>query len=393
MAVAYARQRPFSLPFFSTVKKCFHSAQSMEQTLKAAIEGRNFLHIPRLLSSYPQKPHPNPFSFLSSSSPVTQIKTVDEILQSLISLRPRPVSSTTYFLLLTQYLTNSNLLPLTLAILQQYIRSGSKIPQQTRLSLSQSWLHQRCTQTIVDILSETRSIGYPPDRSTCNYIISSLCSVDEVGEAVSILREMRKARCEPDAESYDLVIEAACRKRRTKELVEILGEMIRIGIRPKQGTVLRVVSALRANGDVWRAKEIVVGLERHGVEVGFHSFEVLLEGCLKMNEFLLAAEVVMEMTDRGLIPYIDARQRVVEGLASVGEFRLQFEIAHLVEEQFIVNKTAYEAANWANNGGLVYHSKTVHGAANCSRDICIILGLLRKLCNFTRQSKIKKKQT
>ncbi|XP_068647808.1 pentatricopeptide repeat-containing protein At1g06270 [Aristolochia californica] len=319
MATAYARYRSLSPPFISTLQHFFHSVPPLEQSLKTAIERKDFLRIPNLLSSCPQKPYPNPLSFLSSFPLEAQIKTVDEILQSLIPLRPRSLSCNTYFLLLSQFLTSSYLLPLSLAILQQYIHSGSKIPQQTHLSLSQSWLHQRCTQTIVDILSETRSIGYPPDRSTCNYLLFSLSSVDEVGEAVSILREMRKARCEPDAESYDVVIEGACRKLRTGEMAEILGEMVRMGIRPRQGTVLRVVSAMRANGEVKRAKEILVGLERDGFEVGFHSFEVLLEGCLKRKEFLLAGEVVMEMAERGLIPYIRARQRVVEGLASVDE--------------------------------------------------------------------------
>lgn len=37
---------------------------------------------------------------------------------------------------------------------------------------------------------------------------------------------------------------------------------------------------------------------------------------------MLAGKMVVEMAERGLIPYIKARLRVVEGLASIGEREL-----------------------------------------------------------------------
>lgn len=95
-----------------------------------------------------------------------------------------------------------------------------------------------------------------------------------------------------------------------------------MGLMPRQGTVGRVVAAMRANREMRRAAEMVGFLEREGCEVGFESYEMVMEGCVERGEYVLAGKVVMEMTRRGLIPYIGMRQRVVEGLASIGEREL-----------------------------------------------------------------------
>ena len=70
---------------------------------------------------------------------------------------------------------------------------------------------------------------------------------------------------------------------------------------------------------------------RGTVSVGFESYELLVEGCLECREYILAGKVTMGMTDRGFIPYIKVRQKVVEGLAGIGEV----ELASAVRRRFV----------------------------------------------------------
>lgn len=175
----------------------------------------------------------------------------------------------------------------------------------------------------MEILSEMRTIGYPPEGATCNYLLSSLCAVDELCEAIAVLRGLNSSGCSPDSEGYGTVIGACCAARRTEVAAELMREMVgKQRLTPKQGTAVRVVAAMRANGEVRQAAEMVGWLEREGCGVGFQSHEMAVEGCVERKEYVAAGKAVMEMVGRGYIPYIQVRQKVVEGLAAMGEREL-----------------------------------------------------------------------
>ncbi|KDP31766.1 hypothetical protein JCGZ_12227 [Jatropha curcas] len=166
-------------------------------------------------------------------------------------------------------------------------------------------------------------IGYYPDCGTCNYIIYCLCAVDQLLEAVKVLKGMGRVGCVPDLESYGIVIGSMCVARKTADAVEMIKEMVvKLRLNPRQGTVVKLLAMLRANREIWRAVEIIEFLEREGCPVGFESYELVVEGCLDCKEYILAGKVAIGMTEKGFIPYIKVRQKVVEGLAGAGEWKL-----------------------------------------------------------------------
>lgn len=144
---------------------------------------------------------------------------------------------------------------------------------------------------------------------------------------------MVRAECVPDLESYDIVVGAMCRARRTADAVEMLKQMVvKVGLNPRQGTVVKVASALRANRETWKAVEMIEFLEKEAFFVGFECYELVVEGCLECREFILAGKIVMAMTRRGFIPLIRVRQKVVEGLEAVGEEKILCAVRQQLQE-------------------------------------------------------------
>lgn len=301
---------------------------SLQESVRAAVESRTYRQIPDLfIASKESCQNPNPFSFLSSFSVARRTQVIDEMLQDFISIRPRYHPYVTYSCLLTYVLQSPDPFPIALAIVQRVIRSGCVPVPQTHLLLSSAWLERRQQrESVSKLLLEMESIGYCPDCGTCNYLISSLCKVDQSNEAVQVLRGMCKAGCIPDLDTYGTVIGAMCRIRRIDVVVELVKEMVKFGLTPRQEIVVKVIAAMRARKDVWRAVEIVELLQSEGILVGFESYESVLEGCLECREYVLAGKVVMGMTNRGFIPYIRARQKVVEGLANAGDWKLAYAV-------------------------------------------------------------------
>ena len=143
-----------------------------------------------------------------------------------------------------------------------------------------------------------QDIGYCLDSVMCNYIISSLCAVDQLEEAVKVLRHMSRAGCLPDLESYAGLIAEMCKFRRTVDAVELVKQMVqKARLTPRQGIVVKVVAILRANREIWKAVKMIEFLERKGNPVGFESYELVVEGCMECGEYILARKVVVAMTE------------------------------------------------------------------------------------------------
>ncbi|XP_021887141.1 pentatricopeptide repeat-containing protein At1g06270 [Carica papaya] len=315
----------FLLPLNRVCSISSPAFHAVEETIRAAVESKNYEQIPDLLIlSKQSSQRNNPFLFLSNFSQIRRTQIIDDMLQAFLPLRPRSRPLIAYSYLLSHTLQAPSPLPLSLAILQCILRSGSRPALQTHLFLSSAWLHRRRqSHSVSNILLEMKSIRYFPDSTTCNYIISSLCGVDQLPEAVKVLKGMAAAGCIPDVESYGTVIAAMCSGRKTADAVDMVKQMVvKVGLVPSQGTVVKMVAALRANREIRQAVEVIDLLEREGYSVEFESYELTIEGCLECREFILAGKMAIEMTDRGFIPYIKVRQKVVEGLASIGEWKL-----------------------------------------------------------------------
>ncbi|KAJ0430635.1 putative tetratricopeptide-like helical domain superfamily [Helianthus annuus] len=326
----------FSFAFlrFSYPIHTISSQQLLEQSIKSAIEAKTYRQIADILNASKEASQAsNPFSFLSNFHHQHRAKIIDEILQSFIPIRPRNHPQRAYAYLLSFTLQGPDPLPLSLAILQRTLRSGCTPVPQTHLLLSSVWIHQRKEfgHTVSNMLLQMHSIGYKPDGGVCNYLISSLCKVDQYEEAVQVLRSMAGAGCVPDLDSFGSVIGLLCHYRKTKNIEELMKEMVsKFRLSPRKELVVKVFKSMRANKDVHKAVEMVIFLEEMDIQIGFESYEVVVETCLESSLFVLAGKVVMRMTNRGFIPYIKVRQKVFDGLAAVGEL----EFAYILKMKF-----------------------------------------------------------
>jgi pentatricopeptide repeat protein len=320
--------------YFSSQIHSVSSQQLLEKSIKSAIESKSYQQIADILStSNDASQTSNPFSFLSNVHESHRTKVIDEILQSFIPIRPRSHPRVAYAYLLSFTLQSTNPLPVSLAIIQRTLQSGCSPVPQAHLLLSSVWLHERkqSDQTVASMLLQMQSIGYKPDGGVCNYLILSLCKVDQYEEAVQVLRSMGGAGCIPDLDSFGSVIGVLCDLRKTKYVEELMKEMVsKFRLSPRKEMVVKILKAMRANKDAHKAVELVKFLEEMDIQIGFDSYELTVEMCLESSLFVLAGKVVLRMTNRGFIPYIKVRQKVFEGLTSVGEV----DLAYILKKKF-----------------------------------------------------------
>jgi pentatricopeptide repeat protein len=310
------------------------SPKSLQECIKTAVKTKTYNQIPELLNSSKESyQNPNPFTFLSTFPEDLRTQTIDEILQNFIDIRPRYLAQSAYSCLLSYTLQNPNPLPMAFAILQRTLRSGWVPVPQTHLLLSNAWHEIRQKpRTVSAILLDMQLIVYRADSGICNYLISSLCKVDQLTEAVKVLKGMCGTGCIPDLDSYDYIIGYMCKYRRIAGVIELVHDMVgRLGLTPRHQTVVKVLGLFRSKKDMRRGVEMLEFLSSNGVNVGFESFNLVVKGCLECGDFVLAGKVAVEMTNRGFIPYIEERQKIFDKLVGVGEL----ELANVLRRRFM----------------------------------------------------------
>lgn len=142
---------------------------------------------------------------------------------------------------------------------------------------------------------------------------------------------MRTAGCVPDLDSFCSVIGPLCDLRKTKKVEELTKEMVsKFKLSPRKEMVVKIIKAMRANKEVNETVEMISFLEEMNIEIGFESYELVVEMCLEDNSFILAGKVAIRMTNKGFIPHIKVRQKVFQGLADLG----QLELAYILKNKF-----------------------------------------------------------
>ncbi|KAI4389676.1 hypothetical protein MLD38_001877 [Melastoma candidum] len=309
----------------SSLVRSIHLSQDLKESVEDLVQKKSYERIPDILDSSEELcRNPSLFGFLSNLSRDTRIHVIDEMLRSFGSIRPRWKPWNVYSCLLGYTLQSCDPFPISLCIIQRMLRSGCLPVPQTHVFLTSAWLESRSwSHSAADILLDMKSIGHSPDCGTCNYVITSLCAVDQLNEAMHVLSCIARAGCIPDTDSYGTVIAAMCRARKTTQAVEMLREMVtKAALTPRQDTMAKVILALRKNKEVRKAVGVIELLENEDHDIGFEVYERTVESCLACDEYVLAAKTVMRMTARGFIPYIMVRQRLVEGLTARGDWDL-----------------------------------------------------------------------
>lgn len=306
-----------------------HNSDTYDEMVKIAVRKRDFKFVAHLLAKMKTEGVSalQTFAFLNEDDSV-----VDEMLQAFFRMKfpePRDAYDAVVF-----HFCEANRLELALAAIQGMIRLGYRPNPQIFVALSNAWCEQTRICRPEEILEKMREFGYRPDGNTCNLVLKALSAVGKVDEAFALLDSMRLAGCEPDSQSYDVLIWGACEIGDGDGALQLLHRMtVHEGFTPRQKTYTTIIRALDRIGDCVKAYDMVNFLNERDLSLSFHNYQMVAEMCYENFERVAAANILIQMTDKGFIPYIELRQRVFHSLVRKGEhelaWRLRRKLMHL----------------------------------------------------------------
>lgn len=306
-----------------------HDSDTYDEMVKIAVRKRDFKFVSHLLAKMKSEGVSalQTFAFLKEDDGI-----VDEMLQAFIRMKfPEPRDA--YDALVFQF-CEANRLEFALAAIQGMIRSGYRPIPQIFVVLSDAWCERIRVCRPQEILEQMRKFGYRPDGDTCNFVLKALSAVGKVDDAFALLDSMRLAGCEPDSQSYDILIWGSCEIGDGDGGLQLLHRMImHEGFTPRQKTYTTIIRALDRVGDCVKAYDMVNFLNDRDYPLSFHNYQSVAEMCYANFERVAAANILIQMIDKGHIPYVELRQKVFHSLVRKGEhelaWRLRRKLMHL----------------------------------------------------------------
>lgn len=152
-----------------------------------------------------------------------------------------------------------------------------------------------------DLLSFFFEIRSPPNVSSGNKIMYSLCKDFGSESAYLYLRELERTGFKPDEITFGILIGWSCRERNLRKAFIYMSELLFNGLKPDSHSYNALISGMLKEGLWENAQGILAEMVDQGIEPNLLTFRILLAGYCKARQFEEAKKIVLEMERCGFI--------------------------------------------------------------------------------------------
>lgn len=176
-------------------------------------------------------------------------------------------------------------------------------------------------------------MGLLPSAFVIIRLISELCRLGNIEEAVEVLKvvESRKLSCVE--EIYSIIIQASCEHRLIEETNHLFGRMLDLGMKPKLVVYNSVISMLCKLGSLDNAKRIFEIMNRKRCLPDSITYSALIHAYGEARHWEAAYELLIEMLGLGLSPHFHTYSLVDKLLREHGQLDLCLKLERKLESQ------------------------------------------------------------
>ncbi|PIA63272.1 hypothetical protein AQUCO_00200947v1 [Aquilegia coerulea] len=185
------------------------------------------------------------------------------------------------------------------------------------------------------IFWSTGDLGVLPSPFVINQMISELCRLRKIDEAIEIFRlvEERKLNCL--GESYTLVIQALCEVRRVQEACKLFEQMLSQDLKPKLGVYNSLICMLCKLGNLEKAERLFEIMNKRRCEADNVTYTALIHGYGWARNWEAAYGLLIEMLKMGWCPHFHTYSLVDKLLKEHGQIDLALKLARKLEIQLL----------------------------------------------------------
>ncbi|KAE9598068.1 hypothetical protein Lal_00003904 [Lupinus albus] len=138
-----------------------------------------------------------------------------------------------------------------------------------------------------------------PDLCTYNSLITVLCKVGKVNDALIVWEELKGSGLEPDEFTYRIVIQGCCKSYRIDEALRVFNEMQNNGFRVSTVVYNSLLDGLFKARKVLEACQVFEKMVEEGVKTSCWTYNILIDGLLKNGRAEAAYTLFCDLKKKG----------------------------------------------------------------------------------------------
>ncbi|WJX75386.1 hypothetical protein P8452_58923 [Trifolium repens] len=191
-----------------------------------------------------------------------------------------------------------------------------------------SWGDLATSMKLFNEMKEDKNL-FGPDMCTYNSVLSVLCKVGKINDALIVWDELKGCGYEPDEFTYTILVRGCCRTCRMDEALRIFNEMKDNGFRPGVLVYNCVLDGLFKAAKVNEACQMFEKMAQEGVKASCSTYNILIHGLIKNGRSEAGYTLFCDLKKKG--QFVDGISYSIVVLQLCKEGHLE-EALELVEE-------------------------------------------------------------
>ncbi|XP_045798288.1 pentatricopeptide repeat-containing protein At4g01570 [Trifolium pratense] len=191
-----------------------------------------------------------------------------------------------------------------------------------------SWGDLVTSMKLFNEMKEDKNL-FGPDMCTYNSVLSVLCKVGKINDALIVWDELKGCGYEPDEFTYTILVRGCCKTCRMDEALRIFNEMKDNGFRPGVLVYNCVLDGLFKAAKVNEACQMFEKMAQEGVKTSCSTYNILIHGLIKNGRSEAGYTLFCDLKKKG--QFVDGISYSIVVLQLCKEGHLE-EALELVEE-------------------------------------------------------------
>ncbi|KAL5550219.1 hypothetical protein UlMin_000395 [Ulmus minor] len=185
----------------------------------------------------------------------------------------------------------------------------------------------------VQVFWAVHELGLLPSSFVIIQLLSELCRLGKMDEAMEILKVVEQMKLSCLGESYSIVMTAMCDRRCVEEASHLFGRMLSLGMKPKLSLYNSVICMLCKIGNLDDAERVFKIMNKKRCLPNSLTYSVLIHAYVEARNSEAAYELLMEMLGLGWSPHFRTYDAVAKLLSEAGKKDLCVKLESKLESQ------------------------------------------------------------
>lgn len=188
-------------------------------------------------------------------------------------------------------------------------------------------------QPAVQVFWKVHDLGLLPSSFVIVQLLSELCRLGKLDEAVEVLKVVEEMKLSCLDESYSTVMNAMCNNRCVEQASHLFGRMLSLGKKPKLSVYNSVICMLCKIGNLDDAERVYKIMNKNRCLPNNMTYSALIHAYVEAGNWEAAYDLLMEMLGLGWSPHFHTYDMVFKLLSQVGKMDMCFKLERKMETQ------------------------------------------------------------